>query len=115
MADGQRPELVEGETAQRETGQDLVDAVELGVEGGVVRGLPDSGALEADPVPVQDLPYSFPADADPPVGVRGDQPGDGRRWCSGRRGQDDHRPSHPDRALLAPAHVVQQAAALVLG
>jgi hypothetical protein len=183
-SDRQRSELVEGETALREAGQDLVDAVEFGVEGGVVGGLPGPGALKADAVAVQELSKPFAADAHPAVGVavqvggefaqappaegqarprgagRGrrhderdvvgadqagtasrparvqrrqaagvevvdhvphgvrvgrDQPGDRRRGCPGRRGQDDHRPPHPDRALLAPPHVVQQATALVLG
>src|SRR4051812_45457400 len=69
--DRQRAELVEGETSLREAGQDLVDAVEFGVELRVVRRLPRPGALEADPVLMQDPSQSFPADADPSVRVAG--------------------------------------------
>lgn len=65
------PELVEDEAAPQEPGQDLVDTVEFGVEGGIVRGLPGPGALEADPVPMQELAHSLPTDADPTVWVAG--------------------------------------------
>jgi len=82
-ADRQRPELVEGETPLWEAGQDLVDAVEFGVEVGIVGGLPGSGALKADAVSVRDLPESFPADPEPTGSGCG---AGGRRACTGSTG-----------------------------
>jgi hypothetical protein len=62
--DRQRPELVERETAIREPGGDLFDAVQLGLEVRVGGLLPGSGVLERDPVGVQDLPQPFPTHGD---------------------------------------------------
>ncbi|MCA2229984.1 hypothetical protein LDL49_53570 [Nonomuraea sp. NEAU-L178] len=70
--DGQRPELVEGETPLREAGADLFDAVQLGFP---VRLVEDSFhvrvRLEGDLVLAQVLPQPFTADQHGPHRVVG--------------------------------------------
>ena len=96
-ADRQRPELVEGETAVRESAGHLLDPIQLDVLVRIFGLLPSPRALEGDSVRAQDLPQPFPADlhhpdrvvgqvvgelADAPMGERAPQLD---RACGGRR------------------------------
>jgi hypothetical protein len=61
-AERQRAELVEGEAPVREVAGHVLDAVESGVLVGINGLFPGAGALEGDPLLVQDLTERFPAD-----------------------------------------------------
>src|SRR5260370_1114047 len=58
-ADRKRPELVEGETAVRESAGHLLDPIQLGVLVRIFGLLPSPRALEGDSVRAQDLPQPF--------------------------------------------------------
>ena len=47
--------------------------------------------------------------------IGGDQPGDRRYRCPGRRRHDDHRPADPDRPMLTAAHDLLQPLPLLIG
>nr|CAB45029.1 hypothetical protein [Amycolatopsis orientalis] len=66
--DAQRPELVEGERAIRETLDHLLDPVELGVPVRVGGFLPGLGALEGDAAASEQTPQRLTADLDQPAG-----------------------------------------------
>ena len=61
-ADGQRPELVEGEAPVGVMAGHVLDPVQLGVPVRITGLLPGPGPLEADAAGVQDLPQPLPAD-----------------------------------------------------
>jgi hypothetical protein len=63
-ADGQRPELVEGEHPVRGGGHDMFDPGQFGFLGRVVGLLPRLGPLEGEVVSAQQLAESFPTDLD---------------------------------------------------
>jgi len=61
-ADGQQPELVEGEAAVRLGAGHVLDPVQLGLLVRVGGLLPGPGPLEGNPAGVQQLPQPLPAD-----------------------------------------------------
>ena len=66
-ADGQRPELVEGEAAVGVMAGHVLDPVQLGVPVRITGLFPGPGPLETDPAGVQDLPQPLPPDPHRPV------------------------------------------------
>ena len=70
-ADGQRPELVEGEAPVRIGAGHVLDPVQFGVPVRVGGLLPGPGPLEGDAALMQDLPQPLPPDGHRPARTAG--------------------------------------------